>query len=476
MNILPLASDDARSQEALVRFLFECRDVAAARGRPHLVSISIEADHLDPLAVLESIYEPGELHFYCERQSDRFAVAGAEAVLSFSAEGENRFAHSRRFIEETLENTTAIGDLDLPFSGPHFFTTFAFFDSPKRRNAFPAATVFVPRWQVGMRDGRFCAVANIMVAPDAEVEAIAEKIWRARTKFSAFDYTHAQSDPVPGSARFETTEVGKEAGFCERVESALGLISSNAFDKIVLARAIDAKAPAEFNPLGVLNALRQRFPECYAFSVGNGMGQSFIGASPERLVRIQGGDLLTEALAGSAPRGRSASEDARLASELLKSTKDLREHRLVVESLVRRLQGLGIQATVGSRPLVKQMQNVQHIQTLIRARVPEGIHILDAIAELHPTPAVGGTPRKEACAHIPSLEPFERGLYAGPVGWVDHRGDGESVVAIRSALVDGNTARLYAGAGIVDGSEAGKELAETDLKFRAMLDALSEEN
>jgi len=474
MKLLPLAPEDAGSREAFGRFLAACREQARARGRPQLASITLEASHLDPLAVLESIYEPGELHFYCEQRSSDFAVAGAEAVVRFDPEGESRFAHARAFIEETLENTIAIGDLSLPFGGPHFFATFGFFGSPKRRSAFPSATVFVPRWQVAGREGRFSAVANLLVEPDADLEAIAAKVWRAREKFSAFDYSRAQSEPVRGAAAFAVTEVGDGPDFRRRVEAALGLIEAGAFEKIVLARAVDAVAPSALHPLGVLNALRQRFPECYAFSAGNGHGQSFIGATPERLVRVIDGTLATEALAGSAPRGRTAAEDARFASELLRSEKDRREQRLVLDSVLRRLRALGIEAAAEGPARIKRMQNVQHIHTPVRGAMPDGMHILDAVSALHPTPAVGGTPREAACAHIPTLEPFERGLYAGPLGWVDPQGGGEFVVGIRSALVDGDRARLYAGAGIVAGSEPEREFRETELKFRAVLDALRE--
>jgi menaquinone-specific isochorismate synthase len=398
-------------------------------------------------------------------------VAGAEAVVQCTPSGATRFADARRFIEETLENTIAIGDLGLPFAGPHFFGAFGFFDEARADAAFPAATLFVPRWQVGCRDDRFSAVANLLVAADTPIEPLVERVWRANAKFHTFDYSSAHT-PSARHDEFTTTEVGPRGGFATAVDAALALIRDGAFRKIVLARALDVQAPEPFHPLSILNALRQRFPDCYAFSVGNGRGQSFIGASPERLVRVRGGEILTEALAGSAPRGRGASEDAALASGLLRSEKDLREHALVVESLVRRLARLGLAASVGARPRLRQVSNVQHLHSPVTARAPEGMHVLDVVAELHPTPAVGGTPREAACAHIAPLEPFARGLYAGPVGWADHRGEGEFLVGIRSALIDGARARVFAGGGIVAGSVAEKEFAETEVKFRALLDAL----
>ena len=238
-----------------------------------------------------------------------------------------------------------------------------------------------------------------------------------------------------------------------------------------LARRKELTAAASLHPLQVLNGLRQRFPDCYAFSFANGRGQSFIGASPERLVRVEDGAMLTEALAGSAPRGRSASEDASLGDALLHSDKDLREHWIVLDSILRRLSPLGMEPEAAAKPGLRRLANVQHLQTPVRGRLPEGVRLLNVLARLHPTPAVGAVPRA-ACAFIRRLEAFPRGLYGGPLGWIDPRGGGEFFVGIRSALVDGAHARLYAGAGIVAGSEPEKEFAETELKFRALLEAM----
>jgi menaquinone-specific isochorismate synthase len=224
--------------------------------------------------------------------------------------------------------------------------------------------------------------------------------------------------------------------------------------------------------LRVLNGLRQRFPDCYAFSAATGRGPSFIGASPERLVRVSQNVFETEALAGSARRGLGASEDAALAAALQHNEKDLREHRHVVDSIVRRLAPLGLELEFDESPAIRRLANVQHLATPIRATLPDGVRLLDALARLHPTPAVGGTPREAAVKAIRELEGFPRGLYAGALGWLNARGGGEFFVGIRSALIDGASARVYAGAGIVSGSEPDREYTETELKFHAVQDAL----
>jgi menaquinone-specific isochorismate synthase len=253
----------------------------------------------------------------------------------------------------------------------------------------------------------------------------------------------------------------------------LETIAAGELNKIVLARAKDLAADQTLHPLRMLNGLRQKFPDCYSFSFAQGRGPSFIGASPERLVRVSQGTLETEALAGSIRRGATASEDAALAGALLRSEKDRREHRAVLDDIIARLAPLGIVPEFSEQPQVRRLANVQHLDTPVRAVMPAGVHLLDVLAAMHPTPAVGGNPRGAALARIRELEGFPRGLYAGALGWLNTRGGGEFFVGIRSALVEGRTARVFAGAGIVEGSTPEKEFAETELKFKAMLDAFA---
>ncbi|HRJ46763.1 MAG TPA: chorismate-binding protein, partial [Opitutaceae bacterium] len=167
-----------------------------------------------------------------------------------------------------------------------------------------------------------------------------------------------------------------------------------------------------------------------------------------------------------------ASEDATLAEALLRSDKDRREHALVVEAVVGRLRRLGLDPGHTPAPGLRRLANLQHLHTPVRATLPPTVRLLEVLAALHPTPAVGGTPQEAAMARIRELEGFPRGLYAGTLGWMNARGGGEFFVGLRSALVEGNRARVYAGAGIVAGSTPEKEFAETELKFKAMLDAL----
>ena len=196
MTILPLHPADQASPEALRAFLGQCRDAARRDGRTKLVSISLAVDALDPLAVLECIFEPGELHFYAERPGLASALAGAEAVLIHEAQGPGRFASVQAFIDGTLADTIAVGDVAAPFGGPHFFAAFTFLDEIEPGEPFPAARVFVPRWQVARAGEVTTAVANLLVAPDADLDALTARVWRAHAKFRNFEYRGTGVPPV----------------------------------------------------------------------------------------------------------------------------------------------------------------------------------------------------------------------------------------------------------------------------------------
>ncbi|NJM98650.1 MAG: isochorismate synthase [Phormidesmis sp. RL_2_1] len=263
------------------------------------------------------------------------------------------------------------------------------------------------------------------------------------------------------------------AGFAKVVTAALAQIKAAQLHKVVLADVMDVVAAQAIDGVRSLQSLRHNHPDCTVFSVGNGRGQSFIGASPERLLSINEGQLTTDALAGSSSRGQTPSLDRSLGEALLHSDKERYEHQLVVEFIVQQLRSLGLTPHYTAAPRLLKLLHIQHLHTPISAVLAAGVvSPLDILAKLHPTPAVAGVPRQAACAVIRQHETFERGLYAAPLGWIDTQGNSEFIVGIRSALINGCKARLYAGAGIVAGSEPTQELAEIELKLQTLLNAL----
>lgn len=257
------------------------------------------------------------------------------------------------------------------------------------------------------------------------------------------------------------------------VGQCLAAIAAGTFEKLVAARSLRVALGDGVTVASALRSLRAgdraRRTTVFAFERA---GQCFLGATPERLVEVRGASLMADALAGSLPR--SGRDDAAEARALSERDKDRREHDCVVRALREALEPLceagGVLAPAS--PEVKVLPTLMHLFTPVRARLRAGVHVLDAVRALHPTPAVGGLPTRGATAWITRHEGLDRGWYAGPVGWFDATGDGAFMVALRSARVAGRAAEVYAGAGIVAGSDAEAERAETAAKMAPMLRAL----
>jgi salicylate biosynthesis isochorismate synthase/menaquinone-specific isochorismate synthase len=228
----------------------------------------------------------------------------------------------------------------------------------------------------------------------------------------------------------------------------------------------------EIDPAPVYDALRAGFPDCYCYCVG-GPGGTFVGASPELLVRRDGARAQTVALAGTTRRSADPAVDDHLGEQLSSSSKDREEHAIVARRIRRTLDPVSLWVTVADDPVLVKVQNVQHLATPIRAQLREPLSAVELAGLLHPTPAVGGEPWERAEPLIPALEGLDRGWYAGPIGWTDLAEDGEFFVALRCALLRGRVAHLYAGDGIVRDSVPAEELAETEVKLQALLPLLA---
>ncbi|MEG4069604.1 isochorismate synthase [Microcoleus sp. Pol11C2] len=475
MTVIPHRANLLQDRNQLHQLLLDCQQSLTDKYQTKIVSISQEIYPLDPLAVLQEISEPCQRHFYFEKRdpiADKsFAIAALDSAIHLTVAGSERFAAAQNFIRSTLASTINIGTERLPFSGPYFFCSFAFFDENIYDNSyFPPGTIFLPKWQISRQQDSCILVANALVEKDINVKNLSENFWQTFDKIASRKYPKL-TDRID-SISLKQIPVNDASLFKTSVKSALELIESKYFSKIVLSQAINVLSQTSFSVIDSLNNLRLSYPGCYVFSTSNGKGQSFIGASPERLISIHNNQLSTDALAGSAPRGKTEAEDANLAKGLLNSEKDIREHQVVIDFIVDRLSKLGITPKLCPLPRLLQLSNIQHLWTPITAQIPADVHLLKILAQLHPTPAVAGVPRDIALEQIRRCESYDRSLYAAPIGWIDRRGNGEFAVGIRSALIDGDRAILYAGNGIVAGSEPEKELAEIQLKLQPLLNAL----
>jgi salicylate biosynthesis isochorismate synthase/menaquinone-specific isochorismate synthase len=249
-------------------------------------------------------------------------------------------------------------------------------------------------------------------------------------------------------------------------------IRAGELQKVVLAREVRAHAGTPHDPGAVVGALRDAFPACFCWCVGT-PELAFLGASPELLVRRDGARAQTVALAGTTRRSADPAVDDHLGEQLLRSVKDREEQAIVARRIERTLEPVSVWVTAADEPVLVKVQNVQHLATPIRAQLADPVPAVELAGMLLPTPAVGGEPRKAALPLIPALEGLDRGWYAGAVGWTDLGEDGEFCVALRCALLRGRLAHLYAGCGIVRDSVPAEELAESEVKFEALLPLLS---
>jgi salicylate biosynthesis isochorismate synthase/menaquinone-specific isochorismate synthase len=241
----------------------------------------------------------------------------------------------------------------------------------------------------------------------------------------------------------------------------------------VLAREVVAHGDGVISAGAVARSLRAAYPSCFTYLITGSDGTAFAGASPELLIRRSGAHAFSQPMAGSVARGATEVEDERLASQLRASAKDTAEHELVSRFVVGALKPLA-RSVAALPPEVVRFTNIQHLATAVRAELSDPpASALELAAALQPTPAVGGWPREAADRIIDDLEAMERGWYAGAVGWIDASGDGEFAVALRCGLLWEDGARLYAGVGVMPDSDPARELEETELKFKALLSALT---
>jgi salicylate biosynthesis isochorismate synthase/menaquinone-specific isochorismate synthase len=261
--------------------------------------------------------------------------------------------------------------------------------------------------------------------------------------------------------------------FEESVGIAVDAIRRGELEKVVLAREIVVQAASAHDPAALFGAIREGFPTCFNFCVGTPEA-AFVGASPELLIRSEGRTVSTVALAGSTRRSADPAVDDHLAERLLASDKDRGEQQMVVRQITESLRRLSVWVESAPDPEIVKVANIQHLGTPIIAQLAQPLTAIELAGLLHPTPAVGGKPWKQASKVIAEVEGMDRGWYAGPVGWMEGSGDGEFCVALRSALLRDRSAHLYAGVGVVADSSPPDELAETEIKLGALLPLLAE--
>jgi menaquinone-specific isochorismate synthase len=394
------------------------------------------------------------------RGGDGLVGWGEVARVSLPA-GEDRFTAGEKWLTELFDGAEVTDEVGLPGCGPVAFGSFTFDPTSD------GSVLVVPGWVLG-RSGNSAWLTTI--GSDRQ----AGRVGRPNL-----------SDLPQASPAAPLTELRWHDGsltppqWQHAVSAAVARIQAGELSKVVLARDLYATASDDIDVRTLLARLAARYPDCWTFSCAG-----LAGATPELYIRRVGPEVRSLVLAGTTPRGRGAAEDEAFGAALLASAKDVEEHRYAVADVRRALAPLCDRLEVDDQPWLLRLANLQHLATTVTghlaasrpgtrtAGLGEHASALALAAALHPTAAVGGTPTGTAMDLIRELEGMDRGRYAGPVGWVDARGNGEWGIALRCAELDGPRARLIAGCGIVADSDPVAELAETQVKLRPMHDAL----
>lgn len=360
--------------------------------------------------------------------------------------------------------------------GLRFYGGFAFRDRATTGgwwDGFPPALFHLPEVEFdGEGEGEATLRVRALAGPETDIDEIEAWLEREADDWVARMARAEVGPPLPTLAA--RTDEGNRIAWESAVERTLEAIRGGEVTKAVLARTLDVELAAVISPVDLVLALWRQHTGTHAFLFEPEPGRALLGAAPEALATLRDGVFAATAVAGSVGVGESEPELRELAAGLLASTKDRAEQKIVTDDMVHRLDEAGHEVAPTADPHVLTLARIQHLETEITARVAEETDALDVVETLHPTPAVGGLPQAAALDFLARTEPFERGWYAGPVGWFDPSGDGHFVPALRTAVGDGRRWRLFAGAGIVEGSVPSSEWEETAIKFQPVLRALAE--
>ncbi|NRQ40190.1 isochorismate synthase [Nonomuraea sp. NN258] len=388
--------------------------------------------------------DPGDLLASLPRTAPYAWIRNGEGLVGWGQAarvavppGPQRFAWARQWLTSVLGDAHVDDPLRVPGSGAVAFGTFTFDEDSH------GSVLVVPQAILARRDGH----AWLTTIGDAPLETFTPVREPGRISYGDGSLTAPEWEHV--------------------VARAAQRIRAGELEKVVLARDLLATAEHPIDIRILLTRLAQRYPECYTFSVAG-----LVGATPELLIRRTGQEIESLVLAGTTPRGTGPADDVARGAALFASAKDRHEHECAIASVRHTLAPLCSSLHTPDEPELLVLPNVQHLASHVTGRLADGASVLDVVAAMHPTAAVGGTPTDTAIKVIRELEGMDRAGYAGPVGWIDANGDGEWGIALRSGIVQGRRARLFAGGGIMGDSDPAAELAEAQAKFRVMQYAL----
>jgi isochorismate synthase len=452
---------------------------SARLGKQIVLSSSEPIPVFDPIAVIEGSKRLTDVRTFWAQPDHELTLLGLGVAHAVDTVESLRFRQAAADWRYLMAGAIVEGSRGLPGVGPLLLGGFAF-DAQREGTRlwghFPDAHLILPRLLLTKTSQGFWLTRNVVVDTETDIEFEALTL----NEFAGDVLENCTKQILRPRLPNNSGILGMRALVSAEewegiVAEAIEVIQRDELEKVVLARAVELEAANPFDEVRALEHFSKHAEGTWHFMFATGQ-DVFLGATPEQLVRVRDGILETMGLAGSAPRGATPEEDERFGAELLASAKDRNEQEIVVRAMREVLGDTCVQLQANAMPTLLKLNSIQHIITRLGGTLAKGYSVLDLAERLHPTPAVGGRPRAAALEWLREHEKLDRGWYAGAVGWMDENFEGEFAVAIRSALLHENKATLFAGCGIVAGSDPEREFAESALKLKPMLEALGAGN
>lgn len=435
-----------------------------------LISFASPNSHINFGNVVNNLSKQNRTFFYWEKPDEEFTILGIDTLYNVKNFGEKRTEKSRKEIEQWIDKFYSnFEDFNLK-TVPLFMGGMKF--SPEGEsehsiwNDFADSDWFIPKIVFLKKGNLFYVVFNLVYENYSADQAnvILTEYEKLITTLQT-DFLNGVRETVQESNLDDNQE---KENWINKVNSALSHISDGSYKKIVLSRRVTLQLSHRPALYEKLECLAHDYPRCYIFAYGKN-DSVFFGASPEKLAKIYDGWVEADALAGSTPRGKDKIEDDKLAEELLLSKKNLNEQYAVVDFITNSFSGFSDEIVYDKKPIVRKLSNIQHLWTPIKAKLKSGHTIFSILREIHPTPAICGVPWSGALDFIRATEGYNRGFYAGIIGWFNFEEQGEFAVSIRSALLKDTLLYAFAGCGIVEGSDPEQEFEEAELKLKPIL-------
>lgn len=457
-------------EEALLSFLYKVKEQVVTTNEQKLFSWTKEINPVDLLDVFASAYKLNENRLFWTNSDNDFAIFGVGTTKELLADGD-RFGSLETQWKQLLKGSIIHDPFKGMGTGLMMLGGMTF--DPEREptalwESFPAGKLVLPSYTIVRNKQRYFATMSRFLQPTDMVHDVMHDM--ERLEGILFDSIQEQNK---GPQRILYQNVIAPEAWIASVQKAVDEIKAHKAKKIVMAREVRVKLNKEASISDLLRRLLNTQPNSYVFALEEG-NDCFLGATPERLVLIEGNKLLSTCLAGTAPRGKTDVLDKEIAHALLHDEKNLEEHAYVVQMIKESIAPSCANIVIPQEPIIYPLRNLQHLYTPVEAELKPGFTVFDIVRALHPTPALGGLPRDKALRFIREEEHLDRGWYGAPIGWVDSDHNSEFAVAIRSGLVQKDEVSLFAGCGVMRDSDPEMEFEETNVKFLPILNVLED--